>query len=296
MRILMVGLDAAGKVLRGFGGSCSFFGSRTILTHLDYYPLQTQAWWGYDHHSHYRWGDVLSFNGFFLTRWHFLFFCQSSMWLIPPYCHTFMLKVKFRNFFWGLLDIWFLTLPWLIFCRFQRWDCGIQEHFLHCVGCRFVGIVFWLSPLFGFIVVFFGLYLINVGGQDRIRPLWRHYFQNTHAVIFVVDSNDRDRLEEAKVGNENSNPPLFSLVHFSSLLSFSSKFLVEGTPEDAWRGWAHRRRSPCLRQQAGSSQLYDRRWDLWEAFSALHASTQLVCNLWADDFFCHLVVSISHFF
>eukprot|EP01086_Lenisia_limosa_P011391 TRINITY_DN371_c0_g1_i1.p1 TRINITY_DN371_c0_g1~~TRINITY_DN371_c0_g1_i1.p1 ORF type:complete len:188 (+),score=50.14 TRINITY_DN371_c0_g1_i1:23-565(+) len=38
----------------------------------------------------------------------------------------------------------------------------------------------------------------DVGGQDRIRPLWRHYFQNTHAVIFVVDSNDRDRLEEAK--------------------------------------------------------------------------------------------------
>lgn len=38
----------------------------------------------------------------------------------------------------------------------------------------------------------------DVGGQDKIRPLWRHYFQNTQGLIFVVDSNDRDRAEEAK--------------------------------------------------------------------------------------------------
>lgn len=31
----------------------------------------------------------------------------------------------------------------------------------------------------------------DVGGQDKIRPLWRHYFQNTQGLIFVVDSNDR---------------------------------------------------------------------------------------------------------
>jgi ADP-ribosylation factor protein 1 len=38
----------------------------------------------------------------------------------------------------------------------------------------------------------------DVGGQDKIRPLWRHYFQNTHGLIFVVDSNDRERITEAK--------------------------------------------------------------------------------------------------
>ncbi|KAM3181817.1 hypothetical protein ACTXT7_013616 [Hymenolepis weldensis] len=37
----------------------------------------------------------------------------------------------------------------------------------------------------------------DVGGQDKIRPLWRHYFQNTQGLIFVVDSNDRDRIGEA---------------------------------------------------------------------------------------------------
>jgi len=38
----------------------------------------------------------------------------------------------------------------------------------------------------------------DVGGQDKIRPLWRHYFQNTQGIIFVVDSNDRDRVDEAR--------------------------------------------------------------------------------------------------
>ena len=38
----------------------------------------------------------------------------------------------------------------------------------------------------------------DVGGQDKIRPLWRHYFQNTQGLIFVVDSNDRDRAAEAR--------------------------------------------------------------------------------------------------
>ena len=37
----------------------------------------------------------------------------------------------------------------------------------------------------------------DVGGQDKIRPLWRHYYQNTQAVIFVVDSNDKERVGEA---------------------------------------------------------------------------------------------------
>jgi len=38
----------------------------------------------------------------------------------------------------------------------------------------------------------------DVGGQDKIRPLWRHYFQNTQGLIFVVDSNDRERVGEAR--------------------------------------------------------------------------------------------------
>ncbi|ELW73021.1 ADP-ribosylation factor 1 [Tupaia chinensis] len=37
----------------------------------------------------------------------------------------------------------------------------------------------------------------DVGGQDKIRPLWHHYFQNTQGLIFMVDSNDREHVDEA---------------------------------------------------------------------------------------------------
>lgn len=38
----------------------------------------------------------------------------------------------------------------------------------------------------------------DVGGQDKIRPLWRHYYLGTQGLIFVVDSADRERLDEAR--------------------------------------------------------------------------------------------------
>ncbi|KAL1517461.1 hypothetical protein ABEB36_001224 [Hypothenemus hampei] len=38
----------------------------------------------------------------------------------------------------------------------------------------------------------------DVGGQTKIRKLWRHYFANTDGIIFVVDSNDRERIVEAE--------------------------------------------------------------------------------------------------
>lgn len=38
----------------------------------------------------------------------------------------------------------------------------------------------------------------DVGGQDKIRPLWRHYYQNTQGLIYVVDSNDSERIQESK--------------------------------------------------------------------------------------------------
>ena len=37
----------------------------------------------------------------------------------------------------------------------------------------------------------------DVGGNSRIRALWRHYYNNTDALIFVVDSTDSQRIDEA---------------------------------------------------------------------------------------------------
>jgi len=71
-----------------------------------------------------------------------------------------------------------------------------------------------------FLILVLCILVWDVGGQDKIRPLWRHYFQNTQGnlkddsvkclltnrpnlsvllgLIFVVDSNDRERIGEAR--------------------------------------------------------------------------------------------------
>ena len=38
----------------------------------------------------------------------------------------------------------------------------------------------------------------DVGGQDKIRPFWRHYYTGTQGLVFVVDSQDRERVDEAR--------------------------------------------------------------------------------------------------
>lgn len=40
-------------------------------------------------------------------------------------------------------------------------------------------------------------YCWDVGGSDRIRPLWRHFMKNVCALVFFIDSNDRERWELA---------------------------------------------------------------------------------------------------
>jgi ADP-ribosylation factor protein 1 len=37
----------------------------------------------------------------------------------------------------------------------------------------------------------------DVGGQKKLRTLWRHYYHGTQGLIFVVDSNDQARFELA---------------------------------------------------------------------------------------------------
>lgn len=68
----------------------------------------------------------------------------------------------------------------------------------------------------------------DVGGQSKIRPLWRHYSQNIQGVIFVVDSTDRERVSEARnelhriLSDENE-------LDDASLLVFANKNDLENT-------------------------------------------------------------------
>ncbi|KAI7861755.1 ADP-ribosylation factor family-domain-containing protein [Spinellus fusiger] len=38
----------------------------------------------------------------------------------------------------------------------------------------------------------------DLGGQTSIRPYWRCYYSNTDAVIYVVDSVDKDRMQTSR--------------------------------------------------------------------------------------------------
>ena len=44
----------------------------------------------------------------------------------------------------------------------------------------------------------FKLNVWDIGGQSTIRPYWRNYFDHTDALVYVVDSADKKRFEEAR--------------------------------------------------------------------------------------------------
>lgn len=45
----------------------------------------------------------------------------------------------------------------------------------------------------------FKLNVWDIGGQKSIRPYWRNYFDHTDALIYVIDSADKKRMEETGV-------------------------------------------------------------------------------------------------
>ena len=44
----------------------------------------------------------------------------------------------------------------------------------------------------------FKLNVWDIGGQRKIRPYWRNYFDNTDILIYVIDSADTKRFEETE--------------------------------------------------------------------------------------------------
>lgn len=45
----------------------------------------------------------------------------------------------------------------------------------------------------------FKLNVWDIGGQRKIRPYWRNYFENTDVLIYVIDSSDKKRFEETNL-------------------------------------------------------------------------------------------------
>eukprot|EP01086_Lenisia_limosa_P013339 TRINITY_DN42383_c0_g1_i1.p1 TRINITY_DN42383_c0_g1~~TRINITY_DN42383_c0_g1_i1.p1 ORF type:complete len:205 (+),score=52.26 TRINITY_DN42383_c0_g1_i1:84-617(+) len=67
----------------------------------------------------------------------------------------------------------------------------------------------------------FKLNVWDIGGQKTIRPYWRNYFEQTDALIYVLDSADRRRLEET--GLELSELLEEEKLHAIPLLIFANK-------------------------------------------------------------------------
>lgn len=64
----------------------------------------------------------------------------------------------------------------------------------------------------------------DVGGQEKLRPLWKSYTRCTDGIIFVVDSCDVERLEEAKMeltrtarSPDNAGVPILILANKQDL-------------------------------------------------------------------------------
>ena len=84
----------------------------------------------------------------------------------------------------------------------------------------------------------------DIGGQDNIRLLWRHYYQNSQGLIFVVDSVDRDRIDLAReelhhmlAEDEMNNVTVLVLANKQDLPgSMSPAEVAEGLGLDTLKG------------------------------------------------------------
>jgi hypothetical protein len=88
----------------------------------------------------------------------------------------------------------------------------------------------------------------DVGGQRTLRPYWRNYFEQTDALVWVVDSSDRLRLGDCK---EELHRLLLEDVRTFILFGDIPCNVTVSTSEIG------RRILACLRQQARHTGLYD---------------------------------------
>jgi len=57
----------------------------------------------------------------------------------------------------------------------------------------------------------------DVGGQDKIRPLWRYYYNNVDCLIFVIDCVDRERIDDRYDYENSAKDELIRLLNEDEL-------------------------------------------------------------------------------
>lgn len=107
---------------------------------------------------------------------------KSHTWVFAVAQRNEWVSESFRLSFSGHADGWFqyqIRSSWRVSWNFIRWWPTAKLSLWNC---------FWPS---------FKLNVWDIGGQSKIRPYWKNYFENTDALIYVIDCSDRKRLIES---------------------------------------------------------------------------------------------------
>ncbi len=91
----------------------------------------------------------------------------------------------------------------------------------------------------------------DVGGQERIRALWKHYYSGVGAIIFVVDANDRERV----AGGEDSAAAELRKLFFEDQLR-GVPILVLANKMDLPNAMKVNEMASAL----GLSEIHERKW------------------------------------
>ncbi|KAJ3085120.1 Arf GTPase arl1 [Quaeritorhiza haematococci] len=91
----------------------------------------------------------------------------------------------------------------------------------------------------------------DLGGQTSIRPYWRCYYANTDAIIYVVDSVDRDRIA-------TSREELVAMLEEEELKE--AALLVLANKQDLEGAMTHTEVSESL----GLTELRNRTWTIFK--------------------------------
>ena len=89
----------------------------------------------------------------------------------------------------------------------------------------------------------------DIGGQKAIRPYWKNYYENTDALIWVIDSTDRRRMEETGI-------ELNELLMEEKLLTVP--LLIFANKQDLMTALTPREISDALQLQ----NIRDRQWQI----------------------------------
>jgi len=106
----------------------------------------------------------------------------------------------------------------------------------------------------------------DVGGRSKSRPLWRHYTQNTQAVIYIVDSHDHDRMVDSKDYERTAQNDLRFIANEPDVSD--AVFLIFANKQDLPNALSG---EEVAKRIGAADQLKDRKWKVFECVATTGA-------------------------